>query len=692
MEEVKRIYSLLLHSNGLRLREIANELKLDIYYVADVLFSVDNISFWYQDSSSLWFAKEGSIQLDPSAEEKQKEPIVVAKFNDERFRNSCSSNFYHSYIKKLSHYRILSNEEVLELFERYHDGDNKAFEQLVKSHLRLAANIAFLYRNKGVALDDLIQEGNIGLIKAIEHFDYKNFKNFIVYAKSWILQSVLFALSWQPYIIRLPLNQYGLYSRVRRFIDKFIQENDYPPSIYDIKIDGIDDVEKLDIIYNMPDDILELTSLCDDMDCYEKSDANTDAFQELDFYVFLVNTFFKYLDKRASLMLKMYYGIGDYIMRESLNRIGDCFDVTRERARQIVEKAKLKIRQNIVEDNVVISDGDCLLFLPSFEPFLPKVIKSSKKGKNIVAIRNKEGKTKEVIVNGVIHGVVKWKEDAFLTHISDNQKKERECGGVLPASILPTNGRQSGGSVTHTYHDDHLIGSEVSRLGGLKVGDILLYNKKHCKVIKILVKESSSKLIIEYENGVQDMVDNKPSRYTIVHSSTPSSRRKELKIPKSNIPKPRATKKKTMVGEEVPELDGLKVGDNLLYKNRHCKVVKILVKGRSSKLIVEYEDKVRDMIVNNPSSYTIVPSSTSTSHRRESASPKSASQIMSDMRSEAMVGDRVRYGNKYGLVIRKHSRKGSLRLLIKYDDGTEEDVPNDWSRYRIVREIEDDNT
>ena len=131
MEEVKRIYILLLHNNGLKIREIARELELDTYHVADVMFSTSNIPYWYQNDESLWYAKNGAIQIKDTSE-KPKENIVdislkrLKPINVERFLKGRVSDSLYSYIHGFSNYRNLSEEEIHELFIRYKNGDEKA--------------------------------------------------------------------------------------------------------------------------------------------------------------------------------------------------------------------------------------------------------------------------------------------------------------------------------------------------------------------------------------------------------------------------------------------------------------------------------------------------------------------------------------------------------------------------------------
>lgn len=348
MEEIKRIYNLLLHSNGLKIRDIAKVLDLDKYYVADILFSTDNIPYWYQNDDSLWFAKEGALQIDEPKETKDT-PIasieIPQKFNTSKFLEEDLSDSLHAYLRQISKYRIYSNDEMIELFKRYRNGDKKAFELIIMSQQRLVANIAFLYCRKGAPLEDLIQEGNVGLVKAAERFDYTQFRSFSNYAKTWIMQSISFAMTSMPYMMKLPLNQLSLYRKVRNFKDYYEQENGYPPSINDIEINVSLDLERIKYLDGLPYNLKSLMHLSDNMDTFEsRTNAIEDSINKNEDQ-FTVKKLLSRLQNRERQLLQMFYGINR--KEESLASIGDYFGLTRERARQIKEKT-VKILRDIL--------------------------------------------------------------------------------------------------------------------------------------------------------------------------------------------------------------------------------------------------------------------------------------------------------------------------------------------------------
>ena len=143
------------------------------------------------------------------------------------------------YLQEIGHEDLISVEEEVELAQRIKRGDHIALEKLTKANLRFVVSVAKQYQNQGLSLPDLINEGNLGLIKAAEKFDETRGFKFISYAVWWIRQSILQAIAEQSRIVRLPLNQVGSVNKINRMLNKFEQENERYPSIEEIadKID-----------------------------------------------------------------------------------------------------------------------------------------------------------------------------------------------------------------------------------------------------------------------------------------------------------------------------------------------------------------------------------------------------------------------------------------------------------------------
>ena len=144
------------------------------------------------------------------------------------------SEALEKYLVEIGKEELLSAEEEVELAQRIRKGDRKALERLTRSNLRFVVSVAKQYQNQGLSLADLINEGNLGLIKAAEKFDETRGFKFISYAVWWIRQSILQAIAEQSRIVRLPLNQVGSINKINRMLSKFEQENERRPSIEEI--------------------------------------------------------------------------------------------------------------------------------------------------------------------------------------------------------------------------------------------------------------------------------------------------------------------------------------------------------------------------------------------------------------------------------------------------------------------------
>lgn len=503
MEEVKRIYTLLLRSNGLKIKDIAKELDFDKYRVADILFSTDNIPYWYQDSSSLWFAKEGAIEIDAPKVDKLTEPVIVPKvINTERFLQGHTSGALKSHLNRLSKYRVYSDDELLELFRRYRDGDKRAYDLIVKSHQKLVAGIAVLYLKYGIPLEDLIQEGNIGLIRAIERFDYLHFRSFHHFAKAWILQAISISMTTLPYIVRLPINQMALYRKVRKFKEKYEQQNGYLPSVNAIEIDDDADIEKISYINELPDSLKELTTLSGDLDIYESPSNATEEIIENEYNNEYVWKYLNRLKQRERNILQAYFGIK--AKEETLSTIGERFNLTRERVRQIIWSTlrSLKDHSEIIIEEAKI--GDTIKLESSGQ--IGRVINSKKftNGSSILTVKMEDG-----------HIVKVSNYNSPYEIVSSKTSKIRESSSQKDMSFEEKEIFQPVQKETSSLE----IQYEVSELDGVKVGSRIVYNGKECTICKILVRDNSSRFLVKYDNKVLDYIPNDKSKYKITSSN-----------------------------------------------------------------------------------------------------------------------------------------------------------------------------
>ena len=144
------------------------------------------------------------------------------------------SESLEKYLQEIGREDLLSTDEEVELAQRIRKGDRKALDKLTKANLRFVVSVAKQYQNQGLSLPDLINEGNLGLIKAAEKFDETRGFKFISYAVWWIRQSILQAIAEQSRIVRLPLNQVGSVNKINRMLNKFEQENERRPSVDEI--------------------------------------------------------------------------------------------------------------------------------------------------------------------------------------------------------------------------------------------------------------------------------------------------------------------------------------------------------------------------------------------------------------------------------------------------------------------------
>ena len=261
------------------------------------------------------------------------------------------SEALEKYLSEIGKEELVSAEEEVELAQRIRKGDKKALERLTKANLRFVVSVAKQYQNQGLSLPDLINEGNVGLIKAAEKYDETRGFKFISYAVWWIRQSILQAIAEQSRIVRLPLNQLGSMSKINRMLTKFEQENERRPSADEIseaidipedKVDEAINVSGRQVSVDAPFVDGEDNSL---LDVLVNSDAPmADSQLVLESLQSEIKDALKMLTLRERNIVTAFYGIGQPEM--TLEEIGTKFGLTRERVRQIKEKAIRRLRAN----------------------------------------------------------------------------------------------------------------------------------------------------------------------------------------------------------------------------------------------------------------------------------------------------------------------------------------------------------
>ncbi|MDZ7771799.1 MAG: RNA polymerase sigma factor RpoD/SigA [Balneolaceae bacterium] len=256
------------------------------------------------------------------------------------------------YLQEIGKEKLITPEDEVRLAKEIQKGSQKALEDLTKANLRFVVSVAKQYQNQGLSLGDLINEGNLGLIKAAKRFDETRGFKFISYAVWWIRQSILQALAEQSRIVRLPLNRVGALNKIGKELSKLEQEYERVPSAAEL-------AESLDMTVSEVADTLKISGrhlsvdapfaqgednrLLDVLENEETPDPDNDLMGE-SLKVEIERALSKLTNREAE-VIRLYFGIG----REhslTLEEIGERFDLTRERVRQIKEKALRKLRHH----------------------------------------------------------------------------------------------------------------------------------------------------------------------------------------------------------------------------------------------------------------------------------------------------------------------------------------------------------
>lgn len=255
------------------------------------------------------------------------------------------------YLQEIGREELISVEEEVELAGRIRNGDRAALEKLTRANLRFVVSVAKQYQNQGLSLPDLINEGNLGLIKAAEKFDETRGFKFISYAVWWIRQSILQALAEQSRIVRLPLNQVGSLNKINKAYARFEQENERRPSAeelageLDLPIDKVADTLKFSgrhVSVDAPFVEGEDNTLIDVMVNEDSPNADRGLINES--LSTEIDRVLATLTPREADIIRKAFGIG--MPEKTLEEIGADLNLTRERVRQIREKAIRRLRAN----------------------------------------------------------------------------------------------------------------------------------------------------------------------------------------------------------------------------------------------------------------------------------------------------------------------------------------------------------
>ena len=258
------------------------------------------------------------------------------------------------HLHEISKEGLITAEQEVELAKRIKQGDAKALEKLTRANLRFVVSVSKQYQNQGLTLSDLINEGNLGLIKAAQRFDETRGFKFISYAVWWIRQSILQALAEQSRIVRLPLNKIGSINKINKTFSNLEQEFEREPSADEI-------AEVLDLPIEEVRESLKSNTRHVSMDAPLGDDADAGNMYDLMTSDDSPRPDFKLLDEslkeeikrtldtltpREADVISLYFGLGSENASLTLEEIGEKFDLTRERVRQIKEKALRRLKHS----------------------------------------------------------------------------------------------------------------------------------------------------------------------------------------------------------------------------------------------------------------------------------------------------------------------------------------------------------
>jgi len=261
------------------------------------------------------------------------------------------SQSLEKYLQEIGKVELISSEEEVRLAALIRQGDQKSLDRLTKANLRFVVSVAKQYQNQGLSLPDLINEGNLGLIKAAQRFDETRGFKFISYAVWWIRQSILQALAEQSRIVRLPLNKVGLTNRIQKAFSQLEQQFEREPSpeelaeLLEMDLDEVSaslSISSRHVSMDTPISEGEDGTLLDVLENpnADKTDGELDHKESLKTEI---DRSLKTLTERQKEVICYFFGIGvDHPM--SLEDIGERFNLTRERVRQIKDKAITKLR------------------------------------------------------------------------------------------------------------------------------------------------------------------------------------------------------------------------------------------------------------------------------------------------------------------------------------------------------------
>lgn len=257
-----------------------------------------------------------------------------------------------SYLKEISKFPLLDAKEEVELAQKIRTGDQRAINQLIRGNLRFVVSVAKQYQNHGLSLNDLINEGNIGLIKAATKFDETKGFKFISYAVWWIRQSILQALTQQVDIVKVPMNKVVDQGKLLTATNDFLQKNERKPTveeladIMEISVNEVNSIKRSVCKFVSTDQPIgddHGSTMIDFLTNNSVPNPDSDLDKSSDSHYF--NRILNILNEKELMIVKFYYGINELNQKYSFEEIADKMALTRERVRQIKNRALIKVQK-----------------------------------------------------------------------------------------------------------------------------------------------------------------------------------------------------------------------------------------------------------------------------------------------------------------------------------------------------------
>jgi len=264
-----------------------------------------------------------------------------------------TSDALNKYLADIGRESLISTDEEVVLTQEIRQGNDKALEKLVRANLRFVVSVAKQYQNQGLSLQDLINEGNLGLIKAAQKFDETRGFKFISYAVWWIRQSILQAIAEQSRIVRLPLNVLGAVNKMNKVFARVEQTTERRPSIEEVAAESDMSIDKVIDTLRFTGRTISVDAPFSDedegslLDVYVNPDAPSADHTLMDESLSKeIDRALSTLGNRESYIVRMYFGIG--VPEKTLDEIADSCELTRERVRQLKDKAIRKLSKNAI--------------------------------------------------------------------------------------------------------------------------------------------------------------------------------------------------------------------------------------------------------------------------------------------------------------------------------------------------------